>query len=146
MKKILFIICLITVSLSTFAQKKYLLLNYTSSYSGRWYLCGERPDGMEEYYNASTSNGYGEAKVVGEILNELAERGYEVEFMPDKSHYLLSKKASDSYNAMQRVHSDDKEATEIARYNLQGIPVNEYDKGVQIIVYSNYTTKTVIVQ
>ena len=36
--------------------------------------------------------------------------------------------------------------TEIARYNLQGIQVNENEKGVQIIVYSNYTTKTVVVQ
>mgnify|MGYP003307038838 CR=1 FL=1 len=35
---------------------------------------------------------------------------------------------------------------EIARYNLQGIPVTPSDKGIQIIVYSNYTTKTVVVE
>jgi hypothetical protein len=38
------------------------------------------------------------------------------------------------------------DVNEIARYNLQGIPVNANEKGVQIIVYSNYTTKTVVVQ
>ena len=42
--------------------------------------------------------------------------------------------------------NEDEEVTEVARYNLQGLPVKEHDKGVQIIVYSNYTTKTVIVQ
>ena len=41
---------------------------------------------------------------------------------------------------------DDEEITEVARYNLQGIPVSESERGVQIIVYSNYTTKTIIVE
>ena len=36
--------------------------------------------------------------------------------------------------------------TEIARYNLQGIPVHERDKGIQIVIYSDYSTKTVIVE
>jgi hypothetical protein len=34
----------------------------------------------------------------------------------------------------------------VARYNLQGIPVKANEKGVQIIVYSNYTTKTIVVE
>jgi hypothetical protein len=34
----------------------------------------------------------------------------------------------------------------VARYNLQGIPVKETEKGVQIIVFSNFTTKTVVVE
>ena len=146
MKKLVLIICLMVVSLGTFAQKKYLVLNHNSSYGGRWTLCGEIPDGLQENYSASTSVGGGAEKVVANILNELAERGYEVEFMPDKSNYLLSKKASGSYNAVRRIQIDDEDVTEVARYNLQGIPVNENEKGVQIIVYSNYTTKTVIVQ
>ena len=33
---------------------------------------------------------------------------------------------------------------EKGRYNLQGLPISENEKGIQIIVYSNYTTKTII--
>jgi hypothetical protein len=144
MKKILLIIGLIMVCLNTTAQKKYLVLYHTSSYGGRWTLCGEIPDGMQENYSV----GGNKEKIVANILNELSERGYEVEFMPDNSNYLLSKKtdSSGSLNAIQRVQTNDEELIEIARYNLQGVPVNENEKGIQIIVYSNYTTKTLIVQ
>ena len=38
--------------------------------------------------------------------------------------------------------SDD--AVEVARYNLAGRPCSPNEKGVQVIVYSNFTTKTVI--
>ena len=34
--------------------------------------------------------------------------------------------------------------TEIARYNLLGQKINEAEAGVQIIVYSDYSTKTII--
>ena len=37
------------------------------------------------------------------------------------------------------------EAEEVARYNLSGHPCSPNDKGVQIIVYTNYTTRTIIV-
>jgi len=33
---------------------------------------------------------------------------------------------------------------EVARYNLSGRPCSPHDKGVQIIVYSDFTTRTVI--
>lgn len=36
------------------------------------------------------------------------------------------------------------EATEVARYNLSGRPCFPNEKGVQIIVYSDFTTKTII--
>ena len=36
------------------------------------------------------------------------------------------------------------DAVEVARYNLAGRPCSPADKGVQIIVYSDFTTKTVI--
>jgi hypothetical protein len=39
------------------------------------------------------------------------------------------------------VNSD---AEEVARYNLSGHPCSPNDKGVQIIVYSDYTTRTII--
>ncbi len=61
--------------------------------------------------------------------------------------YLLSKKSSSNpYNGIRQINSTDEEATEVARYNLQGMPISENEKGVQIVVYSNYTTRTVIVQ
>ena len=40
------------------------------------------------------------------------------------------------------ISNDD--AEEVARYNLSGRPCSPNEKGVQIIVYSNFTTKTVI--
>lgn len=45
-------------------------------------------------------------------------------------------------NADSRANDGDVE--EVARYNLSGRPCNPYDKGVQIIVYSDFTTKTII--
>lgn len=38
----------------------------------------------------------------------------------------------------------DSDTDEVARYNLSGRPCTPSDKGVQIIVYSDYTTRTVI--
>lgn len=38
------------------------------------------------------------------------------------------------------------EAREVARYDLSGRPCKPSDKGVQIIVYSDFTTKTVIIE
>lgn len=40
------------------------------------------------------------------------------------------------------ISNDDSE--EVARYNLSGRPCSPNEKGVQIIVYSNFTTRTVI--
>ena len=64
-------------------------------------------------------------------------------------NYLLSKKTSSSNPDVvtyQRDITDDTEVYEVARFNLQGLPVNKEEKGVQIVVYSNYTTKTIIVE
>ncbi len=50
-------------------------------------------------------------------------------------------------SAVRSVNDDsDIDADEVARYNLSGYPCSPSDKGVQIIVYSDFTTKTVIVQ
>lgn len=146
MKKILFVFCLMMACSSVFAQKKYLILYFETGVYYKWVLYGEIPDGMQESYKPSNSDGSVVAKAVVPILNELAENGYEVEKMYSDHYYLLSKKASGSYNAIQSARNGNEEVTEVARYNLQGIPVNETEKGVQIIVYSNYTTKTVIVE
>lgn len=144
MKYLFWFCCLVMVSSSAFAQKKYLVL-HNKSINDYWAICGDIPGGMKEIYR--TDGGEVEIhNVVANIFDELSEKGYEVEFMPDKYNYLLSKKSSDSYSEIRRVQIDNDDITEIARYNLQGIPIKENEKGVQIIVYSNYTTKTVIVQ
>ena len=38
----------------------------------------------------------------------------------------------------------DNDAEEVARYNLSGVPCSPNDKGIQIIVFSDFTTRTVI--
>ena len=48
-------------------------------------------------------------------------------------------------SAIERHHSDG-DAEEVARYNLSGRSCHPSDKGVQIIVYSDFTTKTIIVE
>ncbi len=48
-------------------------------------------------------------------------------------------------SAIERHHSD-VDAEEVVRYNLSGRPCHPSDKGVQIIVYSDFTTKTIIVE
>ena len=40
--------------------------------------------------------------------------------------------------------SDNDDAEEVARYNLSGRPCSPNEKGVQIIVYSDFSTRTVI--
>ena len=50
-------------------------------------------------------------------------------------------------SAVRGIESDgisNDDAEEVARYNLSGRPCSPNEKGVQIIVYSNFTTKTVI--
>ena len=52
--------------------------------------------------------------------------------------WILVRYPAGSRNESYTVHP------EVARYNLSGRPCTPSDKGVQIIVYSDYTTRTVI--
>ena len=129
--------------------------DYEVAYPSSASLSGDVPEGFKEFYN------YNELPHgIGGLLNQLAEYGYEVEFVSAIGHtgskqrsgvcFLLSKTIADdpqtdTENTVTRVKAD-KEVNEIARYNLQGLPVKESDKGLHIIVYSNYTTKTVLVE
>ena len=141
MRKLVFAICLLMAGMNVFAQKSYISVSVDnrswSTDDGTVNLTGDIPSDMKKAYRTT----------VGSILNMLSERGYEVDFMPDGTHFLLSKKTSSSSNAVQRVRANDsQEVTEVARYNLQGLPINANEKGIQIIVFSNYTTKTIIVE
>ena len=145
MRKFLFLLCLCMTSLNISAHKEYLIVAFSSSNGGMWVLCGYPPTSMKSEYKTSSAYG-GIQKTLAVILNDLAEYGYEIEFATDDRNYILSKKTSGSSSGVRSVSIENEDVTEVARYNLQGLPVKEHDKGVQIIVYSNYTTKTVIVQ
>ena len=128
-----------------------------NTYSSQIKLSGDIPSTMKQDYSymdfgypRAVNNYY----LIGDVLNMLASNGFYVEKMDawsngttDMTTYLCSRSGSGPASAMQRVQREDgDEVREIARYNLQGIPVSESDKGVQIIVFSNYTTKTVVVE
>ena len=151
MKKILLFLLLLGASVCANAQKSYINVCVTNIDNTSVQFChmtGDIPDGIN--HNPSM--------FIGDLLNMLSQYGYEVELMSFSTgnstlaaNYLLSKKSStDPDNpdivTYQRDIADDTEAYEVARYNLQGLPINKDEKGVQIVVYSNYTTKTVIVE
>lgn len=155
MKKTFLLFMLLVACVSAYAQKSYIQLfafgiNTNPNYPNI-YISGDIPDGFDV-----------SGKSIGRVLNLLAEEGYEVEHMdlalgyyagttPTTASYLLSKKLPSTNPedpdvvTIQR-EIDDVEAHEVARFNLQGLPVNKDARGVQIVVYSNYTTKTVIVE
>lgn len=132
---------------AAWGQKSYVNVVADHIYSSIYqeiYLTGDVPMGIKTHYDS-----YGtEAMTVGKVLNLLAKEGFVVEQMSCSAEcevILLSRIALDP-EAVSHVTADDQEAVEVARYNLQGLPVSEDEKGVQIIVYSNFTTKTIIVE
>ena len=141
MKKHLFLLAFISFSLSCFAQKEYIELNQQGGYI---YLAGNVPSDLRGTYDNSA---------LGTVFTKLADKGFEMEFAVASSYsdnyfiYIFSKKVSSPSSSIATVNGDNSaDVVEVARYNLQGLPVGRNEKGVQVIVYSNYTTKTVIVQ
>lgn len=132
---------------AAWGQKSYVNVVADHIYSSIYqeiYLTGDVPVGIKTHYDSYGS----EAMTVGKVLNLLAKEGFVVEQMSCSAEcevILLSRLALDP-EAVPHVTADDQEAVEVARYNLQGLPVSEDEKGVQIIVYSNFTTKTIIVE
>lgn len=129
------------------AQRSYVNVvakNIYSSVYQELFLTGELPAGVKSHYD-----GYGsEAMTVGEVLNLLSKEGFLVDQMSctTEGEVIVLSRIALYPGAIERVTADDQEAVEVARYNLQGVPVDKDEKGIQIIVYSNYTTKTVIVE
>ena len=156
MKKILVMLFLVTLGTSVFAQKSYVCIyawNPDSFVPDRFSLSGDVPSSFKSYYTAS------DRMTTGELLNQLSQIGYRVEFVsPSGASYgtrnldtgmffLLSNSSSSPSNIIQAEKADDgSDVYEVSRYNLQGMPVNKNERGVQIVVYSNYTTKTIIVE
>ena len=129
------------------AQRSYVNVvakNIYSSVYQELFLTGELPAGVKSHYD-----GYGsEAMTVGQVLNLLSKEGFLVDQMSctTEGEVIVLSRIALYPGAIERVTADDGEAVEVARYNLQGVPVDKDEKGIQIIVYSNYTTKTVIVE
>lgn len=131
------------------AQKSYVNVVADHIYSSIYqeiYLSGDVPAGIKTHYDSYGS----EAMTVGKVLNLLAQEGFAVEQMSCAAEgevIILSRGAlNPDPDAIEHVTLDDQEPVEVARYNLQGLPVDKDEKGIQIIVYSNYTTRTIIVE
>jgi hypothetical protein len=153
MKKILLFL-FFAMPLMGFAQKSYVHIFVKGETTPSWesgskghamYLTGDIPSGINDRY--STSNDM----TVGKLMSLLGEKGYELEKAIIANEFkeiiIMSKSGSSSYSKIQSINTEDEgEPYEVARYNLQGIPVKANEKGVQIIIFSNYTTKTVIVE
>ena len=122
-----------------FGQKSYVFIQVKQTQS---FISGNVPSGINKVYNNTD---------LGNALNKLSDSGFVVERMTTVGlddfalAILLSKDSSAS--AIHFISADDNEEIyEVARYNLQGIPVKDTDKGIQVIVYSNFTTKAVFVE
>ena len=148
MKKLIVLwVLLLAVAHTAVGQRSYVNVVADHIYSSVYqeiYLTGDVPAGIKTHYDSYGS----EAMTVGQVLNLLAKEGYLVDQMScsaDGEVIVLSRIALYP-DALERVTVDDQEAVEVARYNLQGVPVDKDEKGIQIVVYSNYTTRTVIVE
>ena len=151
MKKLLISLVLAVACVGTaMAQKSYVNVVADHIYSSIYqeiYLTGDVPVGIKTHYDSYGS----EAMTMGKVLNLLANEGFIVEQMSCSAEcevVLLSRVQvypPDS-DAIERITADDQDVHEVARYNLQGMPVDKDEKGIQIVVYSNYTTRTVIVE
>lgn len=151
MKRLLFCLMLVLAMAGSAAgQKSYVNVVADHIYSSIYqeiYLTGDVPAGIKTHYD-----GYGsEAMTVGQVLNLLAKEGFVVDQMSCSAEgevILMSRIAlyPDDSDAVEHIAIDDQDVHEVARFNLQGQPVSAQDKGIQIIVYSNYTTRTVIIE
>ena len=148
MKKLIVLLALaLAVAHTATAQRSYVNVvakNIYSSVYQELFLTGELPAGVKSHYD-----GYGsEAMTVGQVLNLLSKEGFLVDQMSctTEGEVIVLSRIALYPGAIERVTADDQEAVEVARYNLQGVPVDKDEKGIQIVVYSNYTTKTVIVE
>jgi hypothetical protein len=129
-------------------QKSYVNVVADHIYSSVYqeiYLTGDVPAGIKTHYDGYGSN----AMTVGVLLNLLANEGFTIEQMSCAAEgevIILSRPSSSDTDAVQHIAIDDQDVHEVARYNLQGMSVDEHEKGIQIVVYSNYTTKTLIIE
>lgn len=113
-------------------EKSYVFMG---SWDGSdWILSGDIPSGMSSKYGWSQCD---------KCLNDLSDNGFQLELFDGEQYskfILLSQKKSDKTSIVNQKAANEA-IKEIARYNLEGLPVDKSYEGIQIIVYSNYTTK-----
>lgn len=145
MKKIITLTLLLALSFSVYAQKSFIFVRAESWIDTKYNinLSGDLPSNMRKYYGQ---------KEISEVLNALSKNGYDLDSFHTEADnrlvFLFSKgENNSSANEIRRIKTDDNsDVYEVARYNLQGCPIKENEKGTQIVVYSNYTAKTIIVE
>ena len=149
MKKLFISLAMLLAIVGTaWGQKSYVNVVADHIYSSIYqeiYLTGDVPVGIKTHYDSYGS----EAMTVGKVLNLLAAEGFTIEQMSCAAEgevIILSRPTTPESDQVERITADDQDVHEVARYNLQGLPVDKDEKGIQIVVYSNYTTKTVIVE
>lgn len=149
MNKFLISLAMMLATIGTaLGQKSYVNVVADHIYSSVYqeiYLTGDVPAGIKTHYD-----GYGSsAMTVGGVLNLLAKEGFAIEQMSCSAEgevIILSKPSAPESDRIERIAIDDGDVREVARYNLQGLPVDKDEKGIQIIVFSNFTTRTIIVE
>ena len=155
MKKLTLLLFALLATAACHAQKRYVTLTTVQASSPYAILSGDVPSTMKtEYYYPEVAGSI--FSWTGDLLNQLGDEGFKVNRMtsyvnPSNNYqyviYVLSRQGATPppSDAIEKVTDiDEQEPREVARYNLQGLPVSDKEKGIQIIVYSNYTTKTII--
>ena len=153
MKKLLLFL-LLAMPFAAYAQKSYVHIYVTeglklseSHQSGStMYLTGDIPSGIQDYYYY-----FNDDMTIGKLMTLLGREGFVLEKAFEMGNgegeiVIMSRSSSPSQSKIQSIQTDEGTPYEVARYNLQGMPVKATEKGIQIIVYSNYTTKAVIVE
>lgn len=156
MKRIYLILLVALVSLTALAEKTYIHIHVydMDKINPAIQLSGDIPEGIKASYPQSTLN---TGITIGELLNKLSAEGFSLEYMCTSNggnstvhgYYVCSRVSNQQppvNTSVQVTMDDSSDVTEMARFNLQGLPVTEKDKGFQIIVYSNYTTKSILVE
>lgn len=113
MKNFLVLLFLIAIGTSVYAQKSYVNVFVSKDFSNTKYhtiiVTGDIPSNIKTYYN------YEDNVLIGELLNLLSQKGYEVEFMSGdgngRMNYLLSKKTSSNQTQIEGDVNNDGEVT-----------------------------------
>lgn len=107
-------------------------------------LSGDVPVGMKNSYVATYDR-----LTEGEIINMIALNGYVIDKVvgigETYSMIIMSKNISDDLGIITTIpQHTNTDKIEMYRYNMQGYIVNADEPGIQIIVYSDYSTEVKI--
>lgn len=150
MKKIFLSIVAVLALFTATAQRSYvsLYINMNTADS-RWVsarVSGDVPVSMKDYYAATYDR-----LTDGELINMLAHEGFTIDkiaAMGETNCVVIMSKNSSSDSDIITKNADERvtNAVEIARYDLQGRLVDDDCPGIQIVVYSDYSARIVIVK